>query len=212
MTLTISVDEGHMNNYGILKIREQFASLLTRLLALAVVAMMLSWPSATSQSPPNRSNDCMGPTDNVLLMALQDPDNQSSYILVVKNRAKEPIVAFSVGDGAKPELHVIPFAVPSQIVGPAGWEGKYVFLEGSEFMHWVWSADNPGVAIDPGELSTGFKVVLPPFPQGAEKNVYSDGTHVRPVRLNELPFRAFFANGVCVWGHIRLLGFLNPEK
>jgi hypothetical protein len=134
--------------------------------------------------------------------ASPDPDKQPSYVFVVKNRTKEPILVLSIGDGAKAELHIASFATPLRIESPKGWTGTHVFLEGSEFMHWVWSADKSVGAIGPGALASGFKVVLPPFPPSAENNVYSDGTRVGPIKITALPFRVHFSNGSCAWGHI----------
>ena len=174
--------------------------------ALLVLLTTTTTPiSFAGQSRAVTSNSCQGPTNDVIVMALQDPDNQPSYAFVIKNRAKQPIVVFSIGDGAKPELHVAPFAVPSRIVAPMHWRGTHVFLEGSEFMHWVWSADSADGAIAPGEFVSGFNVVLPPFPQGAERTLYSDGTKVQPIKMDELPFRVYFSNGTCAWGHITLV-------
>lgn len=195
-----------------MKARLETRLIFTNAALRVLLVMVVTVASAAAQARPVKSDSCQGPADNVKVMALQDPDNLLSYVIVVKNRAKQPIVAFSIGDGAKPELRVAPFAVPSLIAGPAGWAGTHVFLEGSEFMHWVWSADKLEAGIAPGEFASGFKVVLQPFPQGAEKTFYPDGSAVRPIKVNELPFRAHFSNGTCAWGHIDLLSPENPKK
>jgi len=81
---------------------------------------MFAMTSYAAQSRAVNPNPCQGPANDVTVMAVQDPDHEPSYAIVVKNRAKQSIVVFSIGDGAGPELHVAPFAVPTRIAGPAG--------------------------------------------------------------------------------------------
>src|SRR5438309_8925837 len=116
-----------MINNKCMTLRKQIWPVKTAILLLLGVVLA---GASVAQSGVATSNDCKGPTSDVSVMALQDPDGQPSYVIVIKNHSPEPVTALVVGDGIKPELHVIPFAVPTQIVGPNGWTGKSVFLEG----------------------------------------------------------------------------------
>jgi hypothetical protein len=178
-------------------------SFLEKRFMSALLAVAMSHAAVAAQSPARASGDaCEGPANDVRVMALQDPDNQPAYVLAVKNNSKQSILALTIGNGEKPELRVIPYAVPVQIAGPAGWKASHVFQEESMFMHWVWSTDKPELSIAPGELASGFKLVLPPFPPKAASTKYSDGTPVRPVKVTELPFRVYLSDGKCEWGRI----------
>ena len=173
----------------------------------ALLGIVVFFPAAAAgQSRGAATRDgCAGPTDSVRLMAFQDPDNQQAYVFVLKNETKQRILAVIVGMGIKSELHIAPWAEPSQIVAPAGWKANFTYHEDSLFMHWVWVTEAPDLMIAPGELASGFKIVLPPFPPKAETNRYPDGAPVRPIKVMELPFQAAFTDGKCVWGRIQPL-------
>lgn len=178
---------------------------LARRSLVLLMLVMLFQPSAALQSRTPNSDACSGPTNDVIVMALQDPDNERVNLIVIKNRSRNPVVAFFVGDGSKPQLHAADFAVPLQILAPSGWKATHVFKEESLFMHWEWVAKTPQAALAPDEMASGFKVILPPFPPSVRQNLYPDGSPVNPVKVNELPFRVQFANGTCAWGLIRPL-------
>jgi hypothetical protein len=155
------------------------------------------------QPPASGDQECAGPTNEVLVTVQQDPTNERGNLISIKNNAKDAILALIVGEGVKPELYTSEFAVPLQIVGPPGWTATHVFKEESIFMRWVWTAGNPDNMIPANKSASNFKIVLRPFPANAEKNLYPDGTPVRPVVVSELPFRVQFASGRCVWGRIQ---------
>ena len=172
------------------------------ILIAALFVIISQVATAQAQTP---SNACTGPTDKVMVMVLQDPHNQQAYLFVIKNNSNDRIPAFTVGDGSKPQLHIANFAVPSQITGPTGWTATHAFKEESMFMHWAWTAKSPDAMIAPGELASGFKITLPPFPASAQNKLYADETPMRPIKMSQLPFRIQFASGECVWGQIRPL-------
>jgi hypothetical protein len=172
---------------------------------LSIMFVILSQAAAVAQSQTPGSDACAGPTKDVIMMSLQDPDNEQAYLIIVKNRSRHPIVALTVGDGSKPQLHTVGFAVPLQILGPSGWTATHVFKEESMFMHWVWTVKKTEAVIAPGEMASGFKVTLPPFPSSARGKEYPDGAPIQPIKVSDLPFRVQFENGACVWGHIRSL-------
>lgn len=171
----------------------------------AVLFVILVQATVVAQSSTPSDQECAGPTTEVLVMVQRDPTNERGHLIQIKNNSKDAILAFSVGDGVKPELYAIDFAVPLQIVGPPGWTATHVFKEESIFMHWVWTTRNPENMIAANKSASNFKVVLPPFPASAQNNRYPDGTPVRPVVVSELPFRVQFASGRCVWGRIQPL-------
>jgi hypothetical protein len=140
-----------------------------------------------------------------MVLVLQDPDNQQAYLFVIKNNSNTSVLAFTVGDGSEPQLHIADFVVPSQITGPAGWTATHTFKEESMFMHWAWTTESPEALIAPGELSSGFKITLPPFPTSAQNKLYADGTPMQPIKISQLPFQVQFASGECAWGQIRPL-------
>lgn len=182
----------------------QSVSMQCALLALLAVGLVPTGVSAQSRTV-RPLGTCDGPTNNVKVMALQDPDNEPAYLLVVKNGTKQSILGVTVGMGSKSELRIADFAVPVRMVAPDGWKATHSFHEDSEFMHWVWGTEMPDHALAPGELASGFKVVLPPFPTNRARNVYPDGTPVRPIKVTDLPFQVSFTDGKCVWGQIQPL-------
>ena len=145
-------------------------------------------------------------------MALQDPVDSDSYLIVIKNGSADSILSLVIGDGEKPELHIADFAVPRQILGPPGWEAASVFKEQSMFMHWAWTAQTRAASLPPGVLVSGFRVVLPRFPEALQKNVFPDMTPVKPVNVAKLPFQVYFADRSCVWGRIRPLVIGAPAR
>ena len=156
-----------------------------------------------AQSPTPVAQDCSGPTSEVFVTVKPDPANEGGFIIRIKNNSKDAIAALSVGQGTNPELYASEFGVPLKIVGPSGWTATHVFNEESSFMRWVWTAKSLDNMIAANESDSNFKVVLPRFPASAQKNLYPDGTPVRPIVISELPFRIQFANGRCVWGRIQ---------
>jgi hypothetical protein len=155
---------------------------------------------------------CPGPTASVIVMALEDPVSGDAHMLILKNDARSSILMLVVGFGQKSELHSIDFAVPRQIVGPPGWDAQSAFGEDSIFMRWIWEAATKQTAIAPGELVSGFKVVLPPFPAELRGHKYSDGAPLIPIKPSDLPFRVVFQNGECAWGRVRPLVLGSPTK
>lgn len=160
-------------------------------------------------SPRAQKFEDVGYTDAVAANA--GTPNGDAHMLIVKNDARSSILTLVVGFGQKSELHSSEFAVPLQIVGPPGWDAQSVFEE-SIFMHWEWTAATKQAAIAPGELVSGFKVVLPPFPARLRGQRYSDGAPLIPIRPSDLPFRVVFQNGECVWGRVRPLVLGSPTK
>jgi len=172
---------------------------------ILIAALFVTISHAATVRSPTLSNTCTGPTDKAIVMVLQDPYNQQAYLFVIKNNSNDPVLSFVVGDGSKPQLHIADFAMPSQIVGPTGWTAAHAFKEESMFMHWAWVAESPDAMIAPGELASGFKITLPPFPASMQNKLYADGTPIQPIKMSQLPFRVQFASGECVWGQIRPL-------
>ena len=178
---------------------------LAQRIYLPLLFLMLSVAAIARQSRTPSPTACPGPTNDVIVMALQDPDNEQANLIVVKNRSRYPIVALTVGDGSKPQLRIADFAVPVRILGPAGWTGTHVFKEESMFMHWAWTVKKPEDAIAPEEMASEFKVILPQFPSSSQGKLYMDGTQIQPIKVSNLPFRVQFANGTCAWGEVRPL-------
>lgn len=172
---------------------------------ILVAALFVIFSQTTTVQSSALSNTCTGPADKVIVMVLQDPGNQQAHLFVIKNNSNDPVLAFTVGDGSKPQLYIADFAVPSQIIGPTGWRATYVFKEESMFMHWAWTAESPDAMIATDELVSGFKITLPPFPVSAQEKLYADGTPIQPIKISKLPFRVQFASGGCAWGQIRPL-------
>lgn len=170
-------------------------------LSLSLVIFFQAAMVAQSSTPG--AQECSGPTSEVLVTVKPDPANERGSIIRIKNNSKDAIAAFSVGEGAKPELYASGFGVPSKIVGPSGWTATHVFNEESSFMRWVWTANAVDNVIAANTSDSNFKIVLPPFPANAQNNQYPDGTPVRPIVISELPFRVQFSNGRCVWGRIQ---------
>ena len=168
-------------------------------LSLSLVIFVQATMIAQSPTP----QECAASSGEVLVTVKPDPANERGSIIRIKNNSKDAIVAFSVGEGATPELYASEFGVPLKIAGPSGWTATHVFNEESSFMRWVWTARSPDHVIAANESNSNFKIALPQFPPSAQKNVYPDGTPVRPIVISELPFRIQFSNGRCVWGRIQ---------
>jgi hypothetical protein len=147
---------------------------------------------------------CVGPTDVVRLIALEDPDAADSYIITVKNRTKSTILAFRVGDGGKSELHAIHYAIPTSISGPIGWQAGHAFWESSSFMYWYWNAQAQDKGIRPNGFVSGFTLILPKMPPNVVGQLYPDGSKVVLIKPQSLPFRTHHADGSCFWGRVSL--------
>jgi hypothetical protein len=161
---------------------------------------------------------CTGPSASVIVMALQDPVNGDAHMLVVKNDSRDSVMSLMVGMGLESELRVSDFAIPRQIMGPPGWNARHIVEENNEsakglFMRWLWAANTIKDAIAPGELVSGFRVILPPFPARLRGQYYDSGASpVIPIKVSDLPFQVRLSGGGCVWGRIRPLVLGSPTK
>jgi hypothetical protein len=145
----------------------------------------------------------------VRISAVLDRDAKQNVALVVSNRASDSIQSVTLGRGARPELHVGPEAIPAKMSGPPGWEARHVFDEESEFMRWVWTATDKQSMVPPGEMRSGFDVVLPPPKPSRTQTYYPDGTPAKPLELNGMPFRVRLAGGRCLWGRVHVLEVIS---
>jgi hypothetical protein len=186
---------------------------ITRNIRMWIMLLVFTLGTAAAQDRPQGQPDrCAGPTASVIVMALEDPVNGDAHMLIVKNDTRDSVFMLTVGHGPKAELHISDLAVPRQIVGPPGWDAQGVFEEESIFMHWEWTTEITQAAIGPGELVSGFKVVLPPFSAARRGQKYPDEAPVIPIKLSDLPFRVVFRNGECAWGRVRPLVLGSPTK
>jgi hypothetical protein len=186
---------------------------ITRKALMWIMGLVFAVGNTAAQDRPQAAPvRCVGPTANVIVMALQDPDNGDAHMIIVKNDTRYSVYVLIVGLGQESELHSSSFAVPRQIVGPPGWEARSLFEEESLFMRWMWNANSTKAAIAPGELVSGFKVVLPPFPAVRPGDDFPDHAPVIPIKFSDLPFRVLFENGECAWGRVRPLVLGSPTK
>jgi hypothetical protein len=124
---------------------------------------------------------------------------------VVSNRTKDHIMGVTLGTGARPELQTRPDAIPTKLMGPPGWEAQHVFDEESPFMRWLWMATGKESMVPPGGVRSGFDVVLPVPKPSREQLYYPDGTPVKPLQLQGMPFRVLLASGRRLCGRVCVL-------
>ena len=78
-------------------------------------------------------------------------------------------------------------------------------------MRWVWTATSKQSMVPPGEMRSGFDVVLPPPRARRTQTYYPDGTPAKPLQLDGMPFRVRLASGRCLWGRVHVLGVVSNE-
>ena len=146
---------------------------------------------------------CDGPTNFIQVTVKQAMEFIPTYVYLVKNHHKSPIMVFALGDRDHEEMQIIPDNIPKTITSPKGWKGRTVFKEESMYMHILWVRQDPTSVIAPGKSLGGFKVEMP---QPSEKSVplfHADGTPVELLDMKKAPFRVYLEDGTCVWGRVQ---------
>lgn len=174
-----------------------------------VVPALASTPVTDTQTPPKETvasaldPQCMGPTDRVLVRAESAADRSQRARYTVENRHTAALISWILGDGARLEMPIVPYQLPQHVKAPAGWAGQIVYIEESQFMNIRWNAEDPAEALAPRRLRNGFELQFPKTAAPYAPQYYPDGTKVRPIDYSALPYRAYFADGTCVWGQVR---------
>ena len=149
------------------------------------------------------AQNCVGPTKDVAIIAVQNPEEPKQYTFLVKNRSKENIHSITVGAiGFRAQSKMDVADTPEKLGSPKGWLASSNIVEETVQLVWLWYREDETYSIKAGEFLSGFSVRLSATRDQEIGYPTNDGSIVKPFSINGLPFYVDFSKGRCKWGRI----------
>lgn len=168
-------------------------------ISIAALSILLVFVLAKSSMSVMK---CEGPTTLVRVTVKQIAISPPTYVYTITNLYQSPIVDFILGRGDQREMLITPDNIPTAVESPQGWDGQYIFVEESEYMHIFWLAKDKQFVIAPNTSLSGFKLVMPK-PMERKVPLYGPSGEIdAPLDMKKAPFDVRFNDSTCVWGRV----------